>query len=302
MDIHTVKIFEEFELDKLRIEFLNECKQFQEFETTINSKFVLGGFGALGNPSSFHNMFVRKIRLIVYEKTKELFKTVYNDKNIEVFFDRMLFRKAGESPSRENWHRDITPNLEFNDIVYGGWLNLDDKSNYFSCIPGSHQKETNTTGFVKIKKDEFSELNKKKEKIEILPGHIILFNQNTIHEIMATKLKYDSYRIFHGFRITNSRVPIFNYNKIIENQDVPPLPSNQQPPMYAKLHWTNHIQKLKDFSENIKLICKEEKLMKSNNSTHLVSQRFLKSLKEYNFELYPEYTIEEKQIFYPHAF
>ena len=94
----------------------------------------------------------------------------------------------------------------------------------------------------------------------------------------------------------------FNYNKIIENQDVPPLPSNQQPPMYAKLHWTNHIQKLKDFSENIKLICKEEKLMKSNNSTHLVSQRFLKSLKEYNFELYPEYTIEEKQIFFPHAF
>ena len=264
IDIHVIKIFEVNQLKQLREEFLNECENFQEFEITEHSKFVLGGFGALGNPSSFHNMFVRNIRLEVYEKSKELLKTIYKDKKIELFFDRMLLRKAGESKkSRENWHRDITPNLEINDIVYGGWLNLDDKSNYFSCIPGSHQKENITSGFVKIKKEEYANFNTKREKIEILPGHIILFNQNTIHEIIATKLKYDSYRIFHGFRITDSLVPIFNYDTIIKNQGVPLLPSGQEPPMYAKLHWTNHIQKLKEFSENLKPICKEEKFMKT---------------------------------------
>ena len=145
----------------------------------------------------------------------------------------------------------------------------------------------------------FEKLNSKKQKIEILPGYIILFNQNTIDEIMATKLKYDSYRIFHGFRITNSNLPIFDYKTIIENQGVPPLPSGQEPPMYAKLHWTNHVEKLKDFSENLKSNCKEEKFMKSKNTNYLVSQRFLKSLKEYNFDLYPEYKQEEKNIFYP---
>jgi len=284
MDIYTLKIFEENELENLREECLKECKLFQEFEHAEDSKFVLGGFGALGNPSSFHNNFVRKIRLIVYEKSKEFFNTIYKDKNIEMFFDRMLLRKAGESPSREKWHRDVTPDLEINDIVYGGWLNLDDKSNYFSCIPGSHKKEENISGFVKIKKEEYANLNRKKEKIEVLSGHIILFNQNTIHEIMATKLKYDSYRIFHGFRITESIVPIFCYNKIIENQGVPLLPSGQEPPMYAKLHWTNHIQKLLEFSETVKPICKEDKFMKTRNTSYLISQRYLKSLKEYNFK------------------
>ena len=294
-----MRIFEENEIEELRNEFINECKLFQEFEKT--EKYVLGGFGALGNPSSFHNMFVRKIRLIVYEKTKEYLKNKndYLNKNIEVFFDRMLLRRAGESPSREKWHRDITPDLEKNDVVYGGWLNLDDKSNYFSCIPGSHKKTNEASGFVKIQKEDFS---KEKEKIEILPGHIILFNQNTIHEIMATKLKYDSLRIFHGFRITDSIKPIFDYTEIIENQGVPPLPSSQQPPMYAKLHWSNHIQKLVDFSEKMKPICKEEKVMKTNNTTYIITQRYLKSLKEYNFELYPEYSTEEKSIFIPQKF
>jgi len=69
--------------------------------------------------------------------------------------------------------------------------------------------------------------------------------------------------------------------------------------MYAKLHWTNHLQKLKDFSKNIKQICKETKIMKTKNETHLVTQRYLQSLKDYNFDLYPEYTSEEKLIFTP---
>jgi len=293
MGIYTVQIFENSELENLRNEFLEECKLFQEFEKTANVNFVLGGFGALGNPSSFHNNFVRKIRLKVYEKAKTFLKKIHEEKNIEAFFDRMLLRKAGDSPSREKWHRDITPNLEKNDIVYGGWLNLDDSSNYFSCIPGSHQLENDTSGFVKIKKEDFENLNSKKEKIEILPGHIILFNQNTIHEITATKLNYDSYRIFHGFRITDSTVPIFNYNNVIENQGVPLLPSGQEPPMYAKMHIVFHKDLLIKWSdtsiEKSILIDYTDKY----NNINKICPRFMGSLLSYNFKLYSEYTEDE---------
>ena len=151
----------------------------------------------------------------------------------------------------------------------------------------------------KITKDEHKNFNKVKAKIAVPPGYIILFNQNTIHEITATKLKYDSYRIFHGIRFTNNKNPIFNYNDIIKNQGVPPLPSGQQPPMYAKLHWTNHLNKLLDFSKTIHENCKEEKEMKSTGLKHNVVQRYVKSLKYYNFKLYPDYTDEEKQLFIP---
>ena len=71
--------------------------------------------------------------------------------------------------------------------------------------------------------------------------------------------------------------------------------------MYAKLHWTSHIQKLKEFSDSIKSNCKEEKIMKTTNISHFVIQRYLLSLKEYKFNLYSEYTTEEKSIFIPHT-
>ena len=275
--IHILRVFDENILQQLRNEFLEECKQFQEF--TTNNKFVLGGFGAIGVASSFHNLFIRKIRLKTYKTIKDKLHIVHNGKNIEMFFDRMLLRTAGSIPSRETWHRDITPNLEKEDIVYGGWLNLDDKPNYFSYILNSHSDKKTSTGFVKITKDEHKNFNKVKAKIAVPPGYIILFNQNTIHEITATKLKYDSYRIFHGIRFTNNKNPIFNYNDIIKNQGVPPLPSGQQPPMYAKLHWTNHLNKLLDFSKTIHENCKEEKEMKSTGLKHNVVQRYVKSLK-----------------------
>ena len=41
--------------------FLEETKRFQEFKPGT-TQFVLGGYAALGNPSSFHNMTVRMYR------------------------------------------------------------------------------------------------------------------------------------------------------------------------------------------------------------------------------------------------
>ena len=144
--------------------------------------------------------------------------------------------------------------------MFGGWLNLNDSNQYFSCIPRSNLDYKNGSGFSKIKKNsqEFLNLDNNKLKIEIKPGHCILFFQDLIHEILSSKSKIDMYRIFHSFRITKSSENIFNYENIFKNQAVPYLPSGQIPPMYAKLHWTNHIEKLQEFSTFINEKCLEK--------------------------------------------
>ena len=249
----TIPIYKLEELKTLRQEFLNECKSFQEFKSFPNNEFVLGGFGALGNPSSFHNLFVRKLRMNVYKNSKKIFKSMYKNKNIECVFDRMMLRTKGQAPSRETWHRDVTPNLKENDKMFGGWINLDDENQYFSCVPGTHkisQTDMKKKGFAQIKKgtEEFKKLDAEKIKVTIPPGHCIIFFQHIIHEVLAKKMKYDSYRVFNRFRITNDTTPVFDITSVLDNQSVPRLPSNQIPPMYAKLHWTNWVKKIENWS------------------------------------------------------
>lgn len=300
----TVPIYPENDLKGLRQEFLNECKNFQEFKTIPNNEFVLGGFGALGNPSSFHNPFVRKIRMTVYKKACAIFSELYPKKNIECLFDRMMLRVKGNAPSKESWHRDITPNLKSGDKMFGGWLNLDDTPQYFSCVPGTHkvnEEDLKKKGFAAIKKDstEFKKFNEQKIQVEIPPGHCIIFFQHIIHEVLAKKMKHDSYRIFNSFRITNDTTPVFNIESVLDNQSVARLPSNQIPPMYAKLHWTNWVDKIEKWSTRMNDKCVEERYMKTKNKSYRVVHQHMNSLSEYGFKLYPKYTENERKIFKP---
>ena len=69
-------LYEKQTLNSKRKEFLSECNNFQEFKPNCNT-FVLGGFGALGNPSSFHNLFVRQTRKDVHKAVKEILVNDY---------------------------------------------------------------------------------------------------------------------------------------------------------------------------------------------------------------------------------
>jgi len=286
-----IKVFEEGELPDLRKNMLITCKFFPEFTNFSINKFVMGGFGALGNPASFHNYFVRWHRLRLYRRVEKLFP---GDRKVQALFDRMMIRPAFECPSRESWHRDVAPDTLDGDIVLGGWTNFDSLPQYFSCIPGTHGP-SGKSGFVAIKDQDFTE---QKRKIQIDPGWAILFHQSLIHEVLPTKLNYITYRIFHGFRITEPAAPpLFDYSEVIENQGVPPLPSGQIPPMYAKLHWVNHIQKLIHWAPNLLHQCKERKTRQTDNTEHLVPHRFMKSLKEYSLPLFEPYDQQEIDIF-----
>ena len=298
----------ETRLLKMRKEFDDTLKDFREFKTDAED-YILGGFSALGNPSSFHNMFVRTLRMYAMAEVFYLFKAMIDkmpgdEWKLEQTIDRMLYRLPGKSPSRETFHRDEAISALESDKIFGGWINLNLFSQYFSCVPGTHKGVQGHSGFNKIKdKDAIENYNKKKQSIEIPPGHIMIFYENMVHEVVAKKTTETMYRLFTGWRITESDECLLGNEELLrrlKDNAYLPLKSGQEPPIYSKLHWTNHISMLQAFSDtNVKDKFKELRKMKSTNREHFVAQRHMMSLKEANEQLYPPYSEREINMYIP---
>lgn len=306
-----MEIREGFNIDK----FLSEQKEFINIDK--NTQFVMGGFGAFGNPSSFHHEEVRKLRLAIYNHMFPLFRQAFPGKYIECIVDRFAKRVFGSSLSPEDWHRDIS-NIkkkqihgEPDDNIFGGWVNLDTTNEqYFTCVPSTHTDKTTGSGFAKIAKTNYPKYKSAKEKILVPPNHLIIFNEKLVHAVTATKTKTDSYRLFMKYRITsNSECPLFpksEISKIIEEQGVFPLSLEQMPPMYSKNHIRNWQPRLKEFSLNIlpQFLApkKNKKIVESVTScgddinTPPYVMRFMPSLKEAGVETFTPYSIQEKEM------
>lgn len=324
------------QLKDIRMSFISTVFQFPEYISTTNP--VLGGFAAFGNPSSFHNPFIRKLRKDVYKYLqKVLFKDYASVVNpslkSEMLFDRMLLRKKGQNPLAESWHRDVCSKppkstLSKGDNILGGWLNLDDNNQFFSCVPGTHldvELYDLTDGFDRFTKEQSKQLDQRKQKIKVKPGHIVLFYQHIAHEVLPNKAKNDMYRLFHGFRLTTSDKPLFESDykkrKVFEDQAIPRLPSYQLPTMYSKNHQTFFTGltkkkgeiigkfKLPGQTEKSNLIwwskdtfkdsILEEHERKWDKSKYLKVAREMKSLRQYNLPLYTPYTENEIILYTP---
>lgn len=305
----TIPIYDSKELKEIRRQLEFEVSQFQEFKENTN-QFVLGGFSAFGNPSSFHNLIVRKIRLDVYKPAKEhIFKPINEDnRKLEQIIGRMMIRSPRMKPSKESWHRDISPNTLETDTIFGGWVNLSDKEQNFSCIRGSHNDKptNNKKGFATIKdKKLIQQYNNSPNKIsvKIPPGHLLVFYENIIHEVVAISKPYKIIRLFIAWRLTNQNIPLIpNLDTLLENQSVIPLKSLQIPPLYATLHWTNWREKIEEFSQQVNDKCLEERTVISgqySGRTYRIVQKHMKSLKEYEFNMYPKYQQIEIDILKP---
>lgn len=254
--IETLQVIHQDDLNDIQHSFSHMEASFPEF--TINARpLVLGGFAAYGNPSSFHNPFVKHLR-------KQCLKTVmdngiftrflrdmnigHTDYKVEVLFDRILHRFQGQKPVSETAHRDITPHSELHDgdYVFGGWLNLSNTDQHFMCKPGSHldTKDTKTasessSGFNTLSKESTqTEYMPFRKEFTVKPGHLILFPQHILHEVLSNKSKHTQYRLFIGWRLTKSKTLIFEQQKkqAIRDLSVPVLPSGQTPPMYSANH------------------------------------------------------------------
>jgi hypothetical protein len=303
--------------------YLQSVPEFKDPKTMFESgiPYVGGGFAALGNPSSFHNYAIRRVHNIVYKKLFPVF-SIYLNNNPHIYLEmiptRMLFRRPGQAPSKESWHRDqsysgdmnnvnkISLNALEDDIIFGGWTNLDNTPQVFSGIPGSHKTlegkiVKGSKGFFCLPREHHAECKRRSKRIRIPPGHTFIFNQQMIHEVFSKKTKKDILRVFCGFRLTRSSVSLIpNLEKLMRDQAVIPLKSGQIPPMYPTLWWINWRDKLVEFSNMVRDECKEERTLKTTGQKFLVVQRFMKSLKEMGLELYEEYSPEELRKFFPH--
>ena len=330
--VTTIPILSSSQLDEYRTNLKQEMELFPEYLRNSGNKlvYVLGGFGALGNPSSFHNPTIRRLRKKVYQQAvARLFRQLVNDYQTEVenndqqqtyylesLLDRFMYRLKGTAPSAESWHRDVANDklIEFYDEIYGGWINLDTESQFMSCIPGSHlgvRLKGLQSGFATIGKKDIDKFKPYKQLFEIKPGHCIIFPQYLLHEVVSKKAPYDMMRLFTGWRLSttgNSFYTQEELDRIIETQATPPLPSGQKTPMFAANHGSfflkknftidpttnyssNTIDWSKDSFQPQLLVAKKE---------YLIVDRYLKSLEEYGLDKYDDYTQEERKILYPH--
>tara|TARA_B100001142_G_scaffold123518_1_gene125383 strand:+ start:489 stop:1412 length:924 start_codon:yes stop_codon:yes gene_type:complete len=281
--------------------------------TYLNSKgklkhhtFVGGGFAALGNPSSFHNKFVRRIRLMAHQTVLEnVFNPILKaDEKLkfEQIVDRMMFRRPSQTPGREAWHRDVCLNAKEGDTVYGGWVNLDSNSQFFSGCPGTHKDVNKNKGFVRIDKSEHSKYKEISKKIEIPPGHIFIFYERMVHEVLSNSKPTDQHRLFLGWRTTVHDTPLIpDLMTRLQKRDIMPIKSGQIPMMYPVMYWINHKHLAGQLSKNVVAECMVDRLSKKEGKMYkLVGQR-LKSLEEYNLitDLCPDYTQTEIDILTP---
>ena len=265
--------------------------------------FVKGGMAALGNPSSFHNSYVRTIRQWAHNAAlKQVFLPILKkDKRLkfEQDIDRMLFRRPPAKPGAESWHRDESLNAKEGDTIYGGWINLDTEPQYFSGCPKSHLEADamrRNQGFAKIDKSDYDRYDAMKEKITIEPGHIFIFYERMVHEVLPSAKKKDQCRLFLGWRTTYESTPLVkDLRQRLEDKAVMPIKSGQIPAMYSKMHWMfNRVSKsgkpgqrdqLAEWSKNFKPQCTELRKMRSGadkGKEWRVVHQNMKSLKDYN--------------------
>jgi hypothetical protein len=277
------------------------------------AQFVLGGYGATGLPSLTHHPLIRQIRHDVYTALLPLFAQAFPGRRLEVLFDRFSIRRVGTKTSPETWHRDVRV-AEPNDLILGGWLNLDATLNQqFSCLPGDvlatdllHQQQQQQqqqasakalAGFAKFTKAQQAMCEATFQQIGPLvvpPAHIILFNQTIAHKITGATAQSTSYRLYFGWRLTDSRVPLYDKDSLMRYQRMPELPSGPIAPMYALLHWVNWASRLKEFSTRFK----PEFCEPPTSGRYGCVLRAAPGLVETG-HAFPAYTSAEQAMFYP---
>lgn len=292
-------------------------KSFPEFLPTAKPPFVLGGFAAYANPSSFHCPLVKELRKSTFEKVfksnifqaylKEVRPETYQEFGVEVLFDRILHRFPTQKPGAETAHRDVTPGKFLrqgdDDLIFGGWLNLTRHEQFFVGKPGSHLGVSNTyevsqahEGFSTLDtaSPEYHEYQATKKKFSVPPGHLIIFPQHLVHEVLSQKSDHDQYRLFFGWRLTKSKTPLFPAKEhVIDTLGVPNLPSGQLPPIFSSNHQS--VFKNKPFSWIGDKDGPRGTLLEWWDQTLKVPfTRHLNSLKSYQLE-FPEYTSDEKK-------
>lgn len=223
---------------QLKVDFLNDTKSYPELLPN-SSEPALGAFGAMGCPSSFHSPTVRKLRqwaaaVVIPRVMKPYMELVGKTFNVEQYMERATVRKAGTITGEESWHRDTSIFASGDDFIFGGWLNLDSQSQWFSCVPGSQLPDTEhpKRGFGGLPKEEHAALKAASMRVEIPPGCILVFVENLIHEVLAKRVNYQLCRVHLGWRLTHNTAIRHDMPRVFALQGVPLVKSGQDACMW----------------------------------------------------------------------
>lgn len=277
---------------------------------------TLGGFAASGLPSVFHAPPVRALRKVYDARMQSLLQDEPGECSWQQLPDRYMFRRAGQQPVKEHGHRDISPALADGTRVFGGWINLDMTDQFAHLCPGTHVMSTGArTGFAPIRDVDQPCLRRLKERIVIPPGHAIVFEQQIVHFVNATKAPHDMHRLFAGGVLYDCArpQPIMDLGDFLDNGAAPTLPSGQRPPLYAQNHASYNFSKrfmarpgvavdgLPGWSKAFTPVCLQDVTRKSGKHAgrqFRVVRRFLPSLREMGMFV-PEYGRGERDMFVP---
>ena len=307
----VVPVFQPEELRSQRAEFDDAVRNFPEFIDDFEGPRVMGGFAALGNPGSFHNAFVRRLRLRCQDSLVRLLWRDFIDKfydgsmNFEQVIDRMLKRFPGQSATSESWHRDEAVQKENyqDDVIFGGWVNLDDTPQVFSCRLGTHRVKSEGRGFYVITDPaEKARLRRLRQQVEIPPGHALVFYENLLHEVVSKKQKtVPMYRVFLGWRVTRDTEPLLfptrrDLEEALRKRATMKLKSGQHPAMYSPLHFMPKvIDRFHEFSSHVRPEFKEPRKKHGD-----LVKRHIQNLEPLPGKHYRDYSREEVDILVPH--
>lgn len=309
-----------------REKLLREVRSFPEMKPGLDDKSLFNsltsaGFSALAEASTFHNTYVRDLRLSIHETVKNYIQSqaiVDSDKyQFEQLIDRMLIRPRSRTVSKDSVHRDISPNKKSDDVIFGGWISFDE-GQVFRCILGSHKDEEfaevkegkmnkrtakQQVGYAKITdKNMIKEYHDRMTEIQVPPGHIIIFYENILHEVAevkGTKSTDVMIRLFTAWRLTQSNESM-NDHVALEDQAVCRIKSMQIPEYYCGLQTTEkNVQNLANKSKYFidKCVC----VITIKGTEYKVPAKKFPSLGTIGAK-YPKYSPEEIAIYTPQQF
>lgn len=272
-------------------------------------KPVLGGFAALGNPSSFHHPWVRETREAVAAAVLAADALPVEGRMLEHVFDRLMYRVPGETPTAESMHRDEAATAKDGDDVFGGWLNLDDSDQFFSCVPRTHlEVGTRNRGFAKLDEAEVEAYRPRLVRVRIPPGCVLIFYERLVHEVLAIRAAATTLRMFFGWRVTDDAEPLHGADVTrswIRAQAVPRLKSGQVPPVWPSAYgnFPRNFETLSDWSKRtFAPECLREHTVRSGaqqGSTWTRVPRHMASLLAHGFTLHPAYDEHETALLWP---
>lgn len=273
---------------------------------------VLGGFGGMGNPSSFHHPHIRLLREQAEAEVLEHNVLPLNGRKLEKTFDRCLYRIEGEKPTAETMHRDEAITAKAGDDIFGGWLNLESDTEFFSCVPRTHTTVGGQNkGFAQIPKEQWPQYWPHFRHIEIPAGYMVVFYERLVHEVLATATQRRMYRMHLGWRVTDYDTPLFGKEltmQWIQDQAVPKIKSGQDPLVVPKSYsnFSMRWPKYQSWSRRtfVDACLYQHTVAGGGEYVGQVWTRVkpkMNSLKEYGLPLHPVYEQSQIDQLFPHT-